>query len=376
MQTGPNIRAVRRNDERRAGRRYLLFGALLAVMFFGYICTRTTAIGFVSPIVAAKNLYTAAKLTLAKLLNWSIYDNRLAIISAHPYYLETLSRFEAAMIAMALGGAMSVAGAVFQCAFRNPIATPSMLGASSGIKLANLWLVVQFSSVATTKTSLRFLYGYIASIAILACVITIARIMGKKRSSVTDMLLVGSIITRISGQLISYVQYYWLSEDDYYTLQIMNLYGTGIGSTKGAAVLCAAVVVGIVPIILVRFSMNALSFGDEDARCLGINAGVLRNVALICSTILVTVSLIYCGDIGMLSMLVPFLARYIFGSDVRKLLAGSALMGAIIMLLCRIVVSAFAFNQYLSVISVGIIVELISAPLMIFVLLKNRRGWE
>ena len=377
MQTGhDNIRSIRKNDEKRDKRRFAAAFIVLIIIFLLYTCTRTTEIAMVSPAQVVKNLLTALKLLAAKLLKLPMYNNRLEIITSQPYYLETLSRFQAGMIAMLLGAGISIAGAVFQCAFRNPIATPAMLGASGGIKIANLILVIQFSTLAGSMTQQRFIYGYIVSIGILLFIILVSKVIGRKKTSVTDMLLLGSIVTRISGQIINYVQYYMLSETDYLTLQVMNMYGAGVGTTAGVPFLIAALIIGIVPVILTRFSLNALCFGDDGARSMGISAGPLRTMSLICSTVLVVASLIYFGDVGMVSMLVPFVCRYIFGSDIRKLIIGSGLFGALIMMICRVVVSLFAFNQYLSVISIGIIIELISAPVMIVVMLKYRRGWE
>lgn len=377
MQTGlDEIRNICRADNRRLRRKLLLVGLLLLALFLVYVCSRTTKLGFVSPVQAADNLIVALRLQLSKMTNGAFYANRLTVIRSQDYYLETLGRFQSALLIIALGAALSIAGAVFQCAFRNPIATPSMLGTSSGIRVVNMILVLQYSVSAVSMTKYRMIYGYIGSLLILAVLMLGARLMSRKRASSADILLLGTVFTRISMQVVSYIQSYVLSDDEYLALQELNLYGSGTGTTSGFGIVLIGILIGIIPLFLTRMSLNTLSFGDEDARCLGIRAPLLRGVALICSTILSVSTLVYVGDIAMLSMLIPVVCRYIYGSDIRYLMVGSAISGALLMLISRIIISVLAFNPYLCVMSMGTVVELIATPLMIFVIFRNRRGWE
>lgn len=377
MQIGLNeIRNMCKADNRRLKKRIWIVGLVLLALFCVFVCSRTTALGFVSPLQALDNLFVALRLQLSRLVDGALYANRRLVMADQEYYLETLGRFQAAVTIVALGAALSVAGAVFQCAFRNPIATPSMIGTSSGIRIINMILVLMYSTGAYTMIKERMIISYIGSLVILGILMGVARLMSKQRVSSADILLIGTVFTRIAMQVVSYVQANLLEDDDYLVLQELNIYGSGTGTTKGVGIALIVIVAALIPIYLTRMSLNTLSFGDEDARCLGIRASVLRGISLICSTLLSVSTLVYLGDVGMLSMLIPVVCRYTFGSDTRYLLVGSAFCGALLMLICRIIVSAFAFNEYLSVISIGTIVEVIAAPLMIFVIFKNRRGWE
>ncbi|MCD7922990.1 MAG: iron ABC transporter permease [Clostridiales bacterium] len=377
MQTGlDEIRKRTLDDSKKMRRRYLVLGLALLILFCAFVCTRTTAIGFVSPVQAVSNLATALQLQIAKWFNLPMYLDRREIISGQSYYLETLGRFEGAVLVVALGAALSVGGAVFQVAFRNPIATPSILGTSGGMRLINMLLVLQFSTAAATMTKYRVIYGYIGTLVILGLMMLGSKLMSKQRSSRADILLIGTFGTRILTQIVNYVQNYVLSEDDYLVLQELNLYGSGTGTTDGMAIALIVIVIALIPLYLTRMSMNTLSFDDEDARGLGIRTAGLRGVAVVCSVLLSTSTLVYAGDVGMLAMMIPLICRYVFGSDTRKLLPACAMSGALLMLVCRIIVSLFAYNVYLSYVSIGTIVELVSTPLMIVVIFRNRRGWE
>lgn len=377
MQIGhEQMAALRRQDRGRTRRRFLLSLLLLAALCFLFLCLRTTRIGFLSPWQTLSNLAAAARLELAKWLKWSIYDQRLAIIQGQEGYLETLSRLQGAVLAMVLGAVLSAAGVAFQCVFRNPIAVPTMLGVSSGISAANFLLVLQYSTLAVTMTQQRFLYGYGCSLALLGVILLVGKAAERDRASVSDILLVGTALSRIVSQTVSGLQYALMDESDYLLLQEMRLYGTGLGNTRGAVFLALALLAGLVPLLLIRYSLNVTVFPDEEAQALGLRAGRLRLLALVCSTILVVAAQIHCGDVALLALLVPHLCRHIVGANTRELLPASLIYGALLMLVCRFVVSLFAFDQYLSVISVGMLVDLVSMPLMIVTLLRHRRGWE
>lgn len=366
-----------RSDLRRNRKRFLAAGLALFLLFFGYLCFRTTKIGFLSPVDTIQNLYTMAKLALGRIFGWSVYADRWSAITSQNAYLETQTRLQGALVAIILGAVMSVSGAVFQSVFRNPIAVPTMLGVSSGINIANFILVWQYSLLAVTMTERRFEDGYLCSLALLFFVLIIGRLTSRDgKFAMTDVLLVGTVLTRILTQSLNTVQYYYLDTTDYQVLQEMNMYGTGLSNARGWIFLAMALAIGMIPLLLMRTSLNVVTFTDDESRTMGLNAGVMRIFALIFSTVLIISAQIFCGEIGMLSLLVPHVCRYIYGSNTRDLLLGSILVGGIVMMLCRFVVSLTMFNQYLSVISMGMIVNIVALPLMLFMLLTNKRGWE
>lgn len=378
MQTGlDGARSLYKADRRKNRRCFLLSALLLLILFCVFLCFRSTEIAFLSPAQTVMNLYTAAKLEAAKLLKLPLYSQRLELIQAHTGYLETLTRLQGGILAIVLGAVLSVAGAVFQCVFRNPIAMPTMLGVSSGISIGNFILVLQYSSAAVMMTTLRFVYGYAFSLALLFVILLMGYLTGERgRLSTADILLAGSAMSRVLSKLVMSLQYSYLEESDYLLLQEMSLYGTGIGNTRGAVFLFAALILGLVPVVLMRNSLNVVTFPDEEARCMGLRPGRMRVLSLVCGTILIIAAQIHCGEVGMLALLVPHICRYIFGSNTRELIIGSMLYGAIMMLVCRMIISLFAFNQYLSVISVGMLISFVSMPLMMFILIRHRRGWN
>lgn len=376
MQIGlDQIRELRRQDRKKLNRR---IGAMVlaAVLLFALMCCmRTTTIGFISPVMAAKNLYTMVRLTLAKIFHWNIYSYRAELILSHPYYYETVGMFKSSLLVMSMGAVLAMAGGVYQCVFRNPIATPSMLGISSGTSVVNLILVVMYSSNVYQMAKLRYTLCYVVALANLIIIYAIARIMGGKKSSVTDMLLVGTVAMRLMQNFVQVYEYCYLSEEDYLVLEQLNNYGTSTFATELLVIMYVLLAVCVLIMAAVRYSMNAISFDDDYSRALGIRAHRLRLIALACTTLMVVAAEVNYGNIGMLGLLIPHVCRYWFGSDFRNILLGSAGMGAIALILCKLILYVLSFHYYLSLIPMGTIISVVTTPLLIIVLLQQRRGW-
>lgn len=360
----------------RIRRRLALAAVGLLALFFLFLSLGSTSFRLIPPGQTVQNLWLGLRLTLAKYLKWSFYDQRRRLMENAPAYMETMTRLQGGLLSAALGAMLAIAGTVFQCVFRNPIAGPNLLGVSSGISIGNLLLVLQFSTAAASMTTMRFLYGYACSIGLLLLIFLAGWAAGRGKGSVMDMLLTGCVFSRIIPRVVSSLQYYYMDEMEYLTLQEMSLYGTGTGNTKGAVFLIAALAAGMLPLLLWSNSLNLVTFSDEEAWTMGLDTRWLRVLSLICSTVLLIAAQIHCGDVGMLAMLTPHLCRYLFGSDTQRLIPGSILLGAGIMLLCRFITALFAFHPYLWVVSINVLVSLFAMPLMMLVMLKYRRGWN
>ena len=369
-----SLYSVERNRTRK---RFLLALLILFLMVFIYLSFRTTVIAFLPPWTTAANLFTWIRLNVGELFHLSYYNDRRSIITAHPCYLETTTRLTGALSIVAMGAAMSVAGVVFQSVFRNPIAVPTMLGVSSGINIGNFILVLQYNVTAASMTQERFIYGYIGSLLILFLVMGVSRLTTRDGSwAIIDVLLIGTTLTRLITQIISSIQTTFLDDFTIQLISEMNMYGAGLGNARGWIFLALALVFGLGPILLMRNSLNVVTFSEEESRVMGLNTNVMRVLALVFSTILITAAQIYCGEVGMLALLVPHTCRYLFGSNTRDLIFSSMIVGGIMMIICRFIVALTMFNQYLSMISVGMIINVISIPLMMFILLTQKRGWE
>ncbi|PKM74962.1 MAG: iron ABC transporter permease, partial [Firmicutes bacterium HGW-Firmicutes-17] len=131
------------------------------------------------------------------------------------------------------------------------------------------------------------------------------------------------------------------------------------------------VVICLTIIFLVRWEINVLSFGDEEARALGVNAGQLRLVIIICATMLTATVVSVSGQIGWVGLIIPHLARMIVGPDYRYLIPATAILGGIFLLL----VDNIARTVMPVEIPLGILTAIIGAPFFVFLILRGRKGW-
>ncbi len=377
MKNTPKLEQNSYLQERRKYRWiFLIFAIVLFILFWIYISLNTTA-DLISPLDTLKNLFLSIRLQLGEWFHWSIYDNRRELIQESYRYEVTLSNTTGALTMLALGAMLGVAGAVFQIVFQNPIASPTILGVSSGIQVANTVLVMIFGTAAIYMTGMRYVVGYIGAFGMLALLFGVGLISGRGKLNVIDILLAGSVVSRIVSRIVSTIQYYYIEdEDEIEAIQELQLYGTG-STNSGAIYLIIALIVGFVPLLLLRNSLNVTAFSSDDARSLGINMNLLQFLGLILATVMTIGTEIFAGDVAMLAMLVPFVGRYIFGANMRQLLIGSAMMGAGVMLSCRLITRALTYvNLLFADLSLGTIISVVSLPLMLYAMLRYRRGWE
>jgi iron complex transport system permease protein len=130
-------------------------------------------------------------------------------------------------------------------------------------------------------------------------------------------------------------------------------------------------VVSLGPLFLVRFQLNTLSFGDEEAKALGVDVSRVRLIVISCATLLTASSVAICGLIGWVGLIIPHMCRFVIGPNFKILLPASLLTGGLFMLLVDSVVRLVLPGEM----PVGIVTSLVGAPLFVYILCKGKRQW-
>ena len=125
---------------------------------------------------------------------------------------------------------------------------------------------------------------------------------------------------------------------------------------------------GLIPLMLIRWRLNLLTLGEEEARALGVNTALLRLIVVVCSTLITAAAVSVSGLIGWVGLVIPHLCRRYVGNDYRKLLPASMLFGAAFLLL----VDNISRNLLAVEIPIGILTAFIGAPFFIY--LMNQKG--
>ncbi|MGJ0638099.1 FecCD family ABC transporter permease [Xenorhabdus bovienii] len=272
------------------------------------------------------------------------------------------------LLAILVGGALAVSGAVMQGLFRNPLADPGLLGISSGAALTVAMVIV----LPFTLPASIALYGHIiaAFVGSLLVSFLIFSLNKYNHGNLSKLLLAGIAINALCMSFIGVLSY--VSNDQ--QLRQFSIWMMGSLSQIEWPTLIIATSL-IIPVCILAFSqsrkLNLLQLGDEEAHYLGINVQRTKYQLLLLSALLIGCAVALSGVIGFIGLVIPHLVRLRFGGDHTWLLPISVLGGACLLLsadtLARTLVSP-------AEIPVGLITGLIGAPYFLWLILKPSGG--
>lgn len=276
-------------------------------------------------------------------------------------------RLPRVVLAALVGAALAASGAMLQSLLRNPLADPFVLGTSGGAALgATVALAFGASVDFLPPVAVMALAGALAATGL---VLTVGRLTGGDTS--TSTLLAGVIFNAFALAAITFIKA--LVAPDKLGEVLFWLAGkldTHSWPTLGAV----ALVVGLSLAALVALSprLNLLSLGEEDARSLGVDVARTRLVLLVTASLGVAAAVSLSGLVGFVGLLVPHLARLLFGADQRVSLPASALLGAAFLVLADLA-ARLLFRVFATEPPVGVITSLLGGPLFLLLLARGRR---
>ena len=375
----PDRNALFFESRRSLRRKLIMLSVLLVLVSLATLPLGSTAMVFHSFDEIASAISTAATLAGKALFEGTYYTNA-QVAKMCPAFYDVWGRIATIYVAILCGGMLALSGSLYQTVFRNPIAAPTMLGVGNGVTLGIIVLVVLYDLDAAYHVPERYLLCYSFALIVLGVVIGIAVAIGHGKPSVTDMLLVGTVLSGVIGQVIVFFTYFVFTDaqwDVYNNANEVLSVGT---DPLSLLVLTVVYLVGSVPIVLARFRMNLIAFDQADMRVSGANPTGLRVVALSCATILVIGAQIHMGTVAMVALAVPFLSRLVFGTEFSRQTLGDLLLGAIVIVVCNALVSAaniLLFQNHIYItLPLGLIANLVTLPLFAWIMASQKRGWE
>lgn len=270
------------------------------------------------------------------------------------------------LAAMFVGAALSISGASYQGLFKNPMVSPDILGASAGAGFgAAVGILMNFGFVGIQILSFMFGLGAVA------LTYLVSNMIGRGNNAILVLVLTGMVVSTLFSSFISMTKYL---ADPYSKLPAITFWlmgGLSSVSMNDVKIIFIPILLGTVPLVLLRWKLNVLSFGEEEAKALGVDTSRIRLIIIVCSTLLTAASVSICGMIGWIGLIIPHLARMLVGPNYKDLLPASILVGSTFLLLVDDVArSAFPLE-----IPLGILTSIIGAPFFIYLLLKGKRGW-
>lgn len=268
--------------------------------------------------------------------------------------------------AVLVGAALSAAGAVYQGLFKNPLVSPDILGISSGAAVrASIAIILSLPVLYVSLMSFGF------GLAAVFAVVFLSQLIARGKLNVIIMVLSGVVISSLFGAFSSLLKFLADSENKLpeITFWLMGSLAR-TGGYQNALYMLGVTALCSVPLFLLRFRLNILAFGEEEAKAMGVNVKFYSFIIICASTLLTASSMAFCGIIGWVGLIVPHIARSIVGANFNALLPASMLIGALFLL----VVDTIARCAMASEIPLGIITSLIGAPVFIYLLYQSKKG--
>ena len=269
--------------------------------------------------------------------------------------------------AVMVGAALSVSGAAYQVMFRNPMVSPAILGVSAGAAFGAA-VAILWSASAFFIHTMTFVGGLCA----VAITYVIGAMLCRGGNATLAIILSGIIVSTLFTSLLSMIKYV---ADPYDKLPVIVYWLMGsLASISLDSLFFPLIFMGaaFIPLFLLRWRINLLSFGDEEAQTLGIPVERLRLIVILCATMLTAAAVSLSGIIGQVGLIVPHLVRFIVGPDFRFLLPGSALMGGLFLLAS----DNLARTLWTMEIPLGILTSLFGVPFFLYLLVKYHHGWD
>lgn len=271
-------------------------------------------------------------------------------------------RLPRVIMASLVGCALSTAGASYQGVFQNPMASPDILGASSGAAFGAALAILLGGSAKIVTTA-----AFLSSIVTVMAVYFIAERAPGQR--VVNLILSGIMVGSLFTAGTSYIK---LVADPSNQLPAITYWM--IGSLSGSKLSQVSFVIvpmalGLIPLLLIRWQINILTLGDDEARTLGVNTGHLRMIVIFCATLITAASVSVSGMIGWVGLVIPHMCRKLIGNDYRYLLPASMMMGAVFLL----VVDNISRNLLAVEIPIGILTAFVGAPFFIYLIVKQEK---
>lgn len=305
----------------------------------------------VSPVDVVKTILSPIfpPLTVSSTINTIVWQIRLPRILA----------------ALLVGASLSMAGTAFQGIFKNPLVSSDLLGVSNGAGFGAA-LAILFSGSGIIIQIFAFIFGIIS--------VSITYLISKayRAGGILILILSGVAISAFFNSLISAIKFVADPEDKLPEIVYWLMGSLASVTMDEIIMIIIPLFIGFIILYLLRWQMNILAMGDEEAQSLGLNPSRVRLIIIAACTLLTSAAVSISGIIGWIGMIIPHMARIVVGPDNKILIPASLSLGASFLLLIdnisRVVISIE--------IPIGILTSIIGVPLFLYLLRRGYSEWS
>ncbi|MDO5377012.1 MAG: iron ABC transporter permease [Clostridia bacterium] len=277
-------------------------------------------------------------------------------------------RLPRVLLAFLCGASLSAAGAVMQSVLRNPLASGYTLGVSSGASLGAACVLLLGMRLpvfpGATLPAAGFGFGLLT---VLLAMALSARFDPSLRSD--TIVLTGMVISLLASAALSMVSA--LHKESLEALYFWQMGSFGGATMEENAILAAVLALALPCVLRFHREMDILTFGDELAGTSGFSPKRVRRALILLATLMTGTAVSFCGTIGFVDLIMPHLARKLFGARHSALLLASAMLGGAFMVLADLLARTALSPRELPV---GAVTALVGAPFFLIVYFGRRRG--
>ena len=271
-------------------------------------------------------------------------------------------RLPRVLLAMLVGCSLSAAGAAYQGTFQNPLVSPDILGASQGAAFgAAVAILLGFASFGISAMAFIF--------AIITVLLVVVVAQAARGNQVLTVVLAGVMISSLFSAGVSFAKLVADPADQLPAITYWLMGSLTSAKPSDVTMVLPFMAVGLGTLFALKWRINILTMGDEEAATMGVNTKRLRLIIIIAATLITAASVAVTGMIGWVGLVIPHLSRMLIGSDYRKLMPASMLMGASFLLLVDDVSRLISTSE----IPIGILTAFIGAPFFLYLITKQGR---
>ena len=270
-----------------------------------------------------------------------------------------------------VGMGLAVAGTAMQAVFRNPLASPYILGLSSGASVGaalSMLFTIPFIPLMIVTPVMAFAMCFLTML----LVYSMARVGGTVRTE--TLILSGVAVSSLLSAVVSFLTF--ISGDKLEGIVFWTMGSLGNATWEEIVFVAPIILVCCILLITNAKSLNAMMLGDIHAMDLGIDVKSTRLTVLVISTAIVATAVAFVGVIGFVGLVIPHMLRIVLGPDNKVIMPMGMVAGASFLIICDYLSHVVA--PQFGVLPIGVVTALIGAPVFIFLLLRRKRevGWN
>lgn len=333
------------------------FNILLIILFITLVFSLLSGVSLGAVRIGLKDTFTTIQSNLFHINAASLSKSTIAIVWN--------IRIPRVIMGLIVGAGLALCGTVMQTTVNNPISEPYILGISAGATFgATFFIILGLKSM----TGIGAFFGSVISTAIVMFIASIG-----KKITTTSLILSGAVVNALFSAFSNFIISIGANSDSMMTIKFWTMGSLASATWADILLPLFVVLISLIFFMTQYRTMNTMLMGDEVAITLGINLQSYRLIYMLFISMITGVLVAKCGIIGFVGLITPHISRILIGTDHKKIIPLSALLGSLFVLWADILARCLIDKAELPI---GIFTSLVGGPFFIYIVIKNQKGGQ